>query len=82
LELVKRALVGGVGGDVVMEEEFVGRDGGGPVVDGEVVCVTDLLSECGSVLFRVWSVVVVGCGVWVSRLGGLRGWTMVATNAL
>ena len=74
LELMKGALVGGCGGDVVMEEESVGRDGGGPMVDGEVVCVADLLSECGSVLFRVWAVVVVGCGLWVSRLGGLRGW--------
>ena len=28
LELLEGALVGGVGGDVVMEEEFAGCDGG------------------------------------------------------
>ena len=62
LESVESALVGGVGGDVVVEEEFAGCDGGEDVVGGGLVlCVTELLVGFGRVLFRLWSVVAWVC---------------------
>ena len=69
--MVEGALVGGMGGDVVMEEEFAGRDGGEDVVGGGLVlCITELLVGCGSVLFRLAARV---CGRWGSSWIGFHG---------
>ena len=83
LELVDGALVGGMGGHVVMEEEFAGREGGEHML---VVWVAELSAECGSVLFRLWSVVARVCrrcsGGWSDFRGGDDGGDKCVVNHL
>ena len=78
--MVEGALVGGVVDGVVVEVESAGRYGGEDVLGGWLVlCVTELLAECGRVLGGRGSGLA-GCGAVVGLCSVV--WTMVATNAL